>query len=96
MKVLITWEVHQGKLADALAQFSKMTKKEEEALMGKNLKLITRWHDVVRGTGAAVYEAKSIEAVSAYALNWSPLMDLDISLVLDDEETKALGKKRKK
>ena len=93
MKVLITWEIHEGKLADTLALFAKMTKKQEQALMGKKLKLIGRWHDLVRGTGVAVYETDSVEAISAYSLKWSEHMDLDISLVLDDEETKALGKK---
>ena len=91
MKVMITWEVHEGKLANTLDLFSKMTKEQEEALMGPKLKLIGRWHDLVRGTGVAIYESDSVEAVSAYSMKWSPHMDLDIALVLDDEETKAMG-----
>jgi hypothetical protein len=91
MKVMITWQLHEGKLHDILGAFAAMTAEEEQALMG-GMKLIGRWHDVVRGSGAAVYEADSAADVSAYALQWNEHMDLDISVVLDDEETKALGK----
>ena len=92
MKFLITWQMHEGKLHDTLALFTEMPPEQEEALMGDNLKLITRWHDVVRGTGVAVYEADTAEAISAYALNWNRSMDLDISVVVDDEETRKIGK----
>ena len=92
MKVLITWQLHEGKLHDILGAFAEMTAEEETSLMG-NMKLIGRWHDVVRGSGAAVYETDRAEDVSAYALQWNEHMDLDISIVLDDAETKALGKK---
>ena len=91
MKVLITWQLHEGKFAEILSHFSHMTAEEEQALMGDNMKLIGRWHDLVRGTGAAVYETDSVEAVSAYSLHWNSHMDLDISIVLDDAETKAVG-----
>ena len=93
MKFLITWQMHEGKLHDTLALFSQMTVKQEKEMMGKNLKLISRWHDVVRGSGVAVYEAESAEAISAYSLNWSRVMDLDITVVVDDETARSLGRK---
>lgn len=92
MKVLITWQLHEGKLHDILGAFAEMTAAEEKTIMG-DMKLIGRWHDVVRGSGAAVYETNDAEAVSAYALQWNEHMDLDISIVLNDDEAKALGKK---
>ena len=92
MKILITWQLHPGKLHDIMGAFSQMSAEEEQSLMG-NMKLIGRWHDVVRGSGAAIYEADSAEDVSAYAMNWNEHMDLDISVVLDDAECKALGQK---
>lgn len=92
MKFLITWQLHSETHHDTLDLFSKMTAEQEQALMG-DMKLIGRWHDVIRGTGAAVYEAESAEVVSAYSLRWNKYMDLDVSIVLDDEETKELGKK---
>jgi len=69
MKFLVTWRLHEGKLHDTLAIFAKMTKKQKASLMGGNVSLIGRWHDLVRGKGAMVCEAESAEAISAYALN---------------------------
>jgi hypothetical protein len=92
MKIMITWQLHPGKFHDILELFSNMEASEEQSFMGK-MKLIGRWHDVVRGSGAAVYEADSAEDISAYALRWNEHMDLDISVVLDDVECKAVGKK---
>ena len=92
MKFLITWQVHEGKLHDTLSMFSQMNEDQEQAMMGGDIKLVTRWHDLVRGSGIAVFEAESAEALSAYSLNWNRVMDLDISLVIDDEGARAIGK----
>ena len=93
MKFLITWQMHEGKLHDTLSMFSQMNDDQEQAMMGGDIKLVTRWHDLVRGSGIAVYEAESAEALSAYSLNWNRVMDLDIYLVVDDEGARAIGKK---
>lgn len=92
MKFLITWQIHEGKLHDTLTLFSQMSGQQEQALMTGGVRLLGRWHDLVRGTGAAIFEADNVEALSAYALNWNRFMDLDISAVVDDAGAKALGK----
>ncbi len=84
MKFLITWKIHEGKIQNTLSLFAQMSAAQEQSLMGEGVELIGRWHDLVRGTGAAIYEADSAEALSAYSLNWSQSMDLDISMVVDD------------
>jgi len=91
MKFLVTWQVHEGQLHDTLAMFSQMTAEQEESLMGGNVKLISRWHDLIRGTGAAVFEADTAEAISSYSLNWNRFMDLDISVVVDDAGAREIG-----
>src|SRR5258705_13641220 len=96
MKFMITWQFHPGKLADGLAHFSQMTKEQDEQDRGASIKLIGRWHDLARGRGVAICESDSAEAVSNWALNWNSILDVDVALVLDDEETRALGKKRAK
>jgi hypothetical protein len=92
MKIMLTWELHPGRLQEALEIFSNMKPDEEAVLMG-SVTLIGRWHDPVRGRGAAIYEADSAEDIAAYALQWNDKMDLDISIVLDDAETRALGRR---
>jgi hypothetical protein len=59
--------------------------------MGDDVQMVGRWHDLTRGQGVAIFESDSAEALSKYALNWNRYMDMDISLVVDDEEAKALG-----
>jgi len=44
--------------------------------------------------GVAIFESDSAEAISNWALNWNEVLDLEISPVLDDAETRTLGKKR--
>src|SRR5664279_2152628 len=92
MKFMITWQMHPGMLQDTLARFSKMTAKQDEALAGDHLKLIGRWHDLPRGRGVAIFESDSAEALSKYALAWNAVMDLDVAVVLDDDEARALGR----
>lgn len=92
MKFLVTWQIHEGKLHDTLALFSQMSAEQERGLMSGNLKLIGRWHNVAGGNGAAVFETDSAETLLAYSLNWNRYMDLDVTPVTDDEETRALGR----
>lgn len=92
MKFMLTWKFHPGKLQEALAKFSELTPEQDQAMMGKDTKLIGRWHNLVRGTGVCIVESNSAEAVSRYALYWNAGMDLETAVVLDDAETRALGK----
>ena len=91
MKFLVTWEIHPGKIHGALDYFSQLTDEQEAENMGKDLKLIGRWHDLVSGSGVAIFETDSLQAVNAYALKWNENMDIQVTPVLDDEEAKALG-----
>ena len=96
MKFMINWQLRPGQLYDALSQFSQMTPEQDQADHGSDGKLIGRWHDLLRGRGVTICESDSAEAVSNWALNWNSIMDLDVAVVLDDNETRALGKKRMK
>ena len=49
-----------------------------------------------RGRGVVICESESAEAVANWALNWNSLLDADVVPVLDDNETRALGKSREK
>lgn len=91
MTFLITWRFHQGKLHDTLSLFSQMTQEQDDALMGDHVRLIGRWHDLIGGKGVAIFEADSADAIAAYALHWNQHMDLDIAVVTNDEQTRAIG-----
>jgi hypothetical protein len=96
MKFMITWQFHQGKLREGLSQFSKMTPAQDAEDRGSRIKQIGRWHDLARGRGVVICESDSAEAVANWALNWNSILDVDVASVLDDDETRALGKSREK
>ncbi|ELR66685.1 hypothetical protein C942_04383 [Photobacterium marinum] len=91
MTFLITWQLHQGKLHPTLAHFSQLTEQQDQEMMGDDIKMIGRWHDLVSGTGIAICESDNIEAVTAYALRWNNEMDITLQVVVDDEQARALG-----
>lgn len=93
MKFLVTWRVHDQHRGDALKAFSAMTEADEQADLG-SVKLIGRWHDVVSFTGVAVCESDDAAAVANWLLNWNTILDAEVTPVLDDEETRALGRAR--
>ena len=94
MKFLLTWKFEPGTIHAALAKFSEMTAADDLADHGEEVKLIGRWHDLPNCSGVAVVESQSASALANWALNWNAVTDLDFSPVLDDEETRALGKAR--
>ncbi|MEO7087465.1 MAG: DUF3303 family protein [Bacteroidia bacterium] len=95
MKFMLSWRLHTEKRHDALKGFSKMTAADDKADFGKNIRLIGRWHDLAGGTGVAIIESDDPVAMANYALNWNTVLDATVTPVLDDEETRKLGKSRK-
>ena len=94
MKLMVTWQMHPGKLSETLGVFSGMTQAQDNAMMGDSVELIGRWHDLARGRGAAIFQTENAEAFSNYAMKWNGVMDIDVAVVLDDEETRALGRQQ--
>ena len=91
MKILVNWKTHEGRLHDALAVFSQLEDKDDQERMGA-MKLLGRWHDLARGTGTAVFETECASALASYALQWNRFMDIQVSVVLDDDEAREVGR----
>ena len=94
MKFLVTWRVHDEHRHEALKAFSSMTPEDDEADTGDAVTLIGRWHDVVGFTGVAICEADDMSAVAHWLLNWNSILDAEVTPVLDDAETRAVGRAR--
>jgi len=92
MKFMLTWKVHENKRHEALAQFSKMTDDDDKADLGNNIKRIGRWHDVQGFTGVEIFETDDPKAIANHSLNWNGLIDILVTPVLDDEETREIGR----
>jgi len=94
MKFLVTWRVHDEHRHDALKAFSEMSAEEDRADLGDSVNLIGRWHDLVGFTGVAICESDDAGAVANWLLNWNTILDAEVTPVLDDDETRAIGRAR--
>ena len=91
MKFMVNWSVSHEQWLDILNVFSSMTP-EQRADVGDDVTMIGRWHDTNSRSGVAIMETTDLAALNRYLGKWNPFMDLDVSPVLDDEETAALAK----
>ena len=88
MKFMVQWSVHEESRHEALKAFSKMTLTEELGEYANKMKFIGRWHDVVGMTGVGIIETDDINAINGWLLKWNSIVDVSVTPVLDDEETK--------
>ena len=93
MKFMISWVCHPEKRQEAYKTFAQMSDADDEADRG-GVKLIGRWHDLGAAAGVAICESDDLGAVQAWALNWNSVLDPEITPVLDDDEAKAVVKKK--
>jgi hypothetical protein len=89
MKYMIQWRVHEDKRHETLKIFSSMAAGDEDMA---GVKLIGRWHDAISFTGVAIAETDDPKALTKWLLNWNSVIDIEAVPVLDDEETRALGR----
>ncbi len=57
-----------------------------------DLDVTGRWHDVIGFTGVAIVETDDPKKLSMWLLNWNNICDIEAVPVLDDEETRELGR----
>ncbi len=96
MKFMMTWRIHEDQRHEALKGFSQMSPEDDQADYGDKIKLIGRWHDIAGFTGVAIFETEDAHALANWALNWNQILDAHVVPVLDDKETREIGKKRTK
>lgn len=93
MKYMMHWSSDPETRHDAYKTFGQMSDADDQA-DHPGVTLIGRWHDVVAGGGVLICESDSLSDVQAWALNWNGILDLDITPVVDDDECKAMLKKK--
>ncbi len=93
MKFMVTWKVHEDKRHEALKTFSAMSDDDDSRDLG-GVRLIGRWHDIIGFTGVAIAETDDPKALSDWLLNWNGVIDVQSVPVLDDNETRELGRQR--
>ena len=93
MKYMMHWSSDPETRHDVYKTFGQMSDADDQA-DHPGVTLIGRWHDVVAGGGVLICESDSLSDVQAWALNWNGILDLDITPVVDDDECKAMLKKK--
>ena len=86
MKFMVNWMIDQDKWMPILEKWSRMTP-AERADAGEGVKIIGRWHDMANRSGVLIVEASDAAAIMHYVGQWNPHMDMEVSPVLDDEES---------
>jgi len=94
MKFMVSWRVHPEKRQAVFGAFAQMTAADDQKDMGDKVKLIGRWHDLSQFTGVAICESDDAQAVASWALNWNSVLDIQTVVVLNDEEARAVGRKK--
>ncbi len=93
MKFLLTWSGEVDKRHEAYETFAKMSD-ADDAADHPGVTLVGRWHDITAGQGALVCESDDLAAVQSWTFNWNGVLDLEIRPVLDDNECKAMLRKK--
>ena len=94
MKFMLSWRIHPEKRQSAFTAFSQMTPEDDLKDRGSKIKLLGRWHDLSDFSGVAICETDDPQALASWALNWNNVLDVKTVMVLDDEEARAVGKKK--
>lgn len=92
MKFMITydWSPDAATRAKGFARFKKTG-----AATPKGVKLLGRWTRADFSGGYEIVEADDAKSLGAFALEWSDLMDLSISPIIEDSELAELIRKVK-
>lgn len=91
MKFMVQWSIDQDKWLPILEQWASLTP-EERADSGEGVTTIGRWHDTGGRTGVAIFETDDLGALNLYLSQWNAHMELDVTPVVDDEESAALAR----
>jgi hypothetical protein len=88
MKFMINWNIPEDKWLPVLKKWISMSP-QERANTGDGVKMIGRWLDMAGRTGVLIVESNDLAAVHRYVGQWNPYMDIDLTPVVDDEESAA-------
>jgi hypothetical protein len=86
MKFRITWSISEDKWLPVLKKWVSMSP-QERANTGDGVKMIGRWFDMAGRTGVLIVESNDLAAVHRYIGKWNPYMNIDLTPVVDDEES---------
>mgnify|MGYP001969047694 FL=1 len=82
----IHWNIFASAKKNCGTYFSTMNEQDDQVDTGKNIKMLGRWHASGKGEGWCVAEAPTYADVANWLYNWSPMCDINVEAVVDDDE----------
>jgi Protein of unknown function (DUF3303) len=92
MKFMTNWSIQQDKWLPVLKKWTSMSPQERANDAGDGVKMIGRWHDMTGRTGVVIAESNDLAAVQRWIGRWNPHLDTELTPVVDDEESAAIGR----
>ncbi len=80
MKLMTTWSVKSGAIHEAVSRFLA-----GQGAPGEGVTLLGRWHSIDLSIGFSLYESDDPGALYRSAARWSDVMDLQTSVVVEDD-----------
>jgi len=88
---MINWSIGEDKWLPVLKKWVSMSP-QERANTGDGVKMIGRWIDMAGRTGVLIVESNDLAAVHRFIGQWNPYMDIDLTPVVDDEESAVISR----
>ena len=92
MKFRVNWSIQQDKWLPVMKRWSLMSPQERANEFPAGGKLLGRWHDMTGRTGVLIVESNDLAAVQLWIGKWNPYLDVDLTPVVDDEESAAIAR----
>ena len=84
MLFLIEWTIPSQNRIECWNNFGNMTPGDDLLDTGDLIQIIGRWHHINGCGGVCICSTDNSEAFNSWMLNWSPLCDIKISPVVND------------
>jgi Protein of unknown function (DUF3303) len=92
MKFRVNWSIQQDKWLPVMKRWSSMSPQERSNNIPAGAKLLGRWHDMTGRTGVVIIDSDDLAAVHRWLGQWNPYLDVDLTPVVDDEESAAIAR----
>jgi hypothetical protein len=91
MKFMMNWRIPEDKWLPVLKKWTSMSP-QERGNTGEGVKMMGPWIDMAGRTGVLIVESNDLAAVHRYVGLWNPYMDIDLTPVVDDEESATISR----
>ena len=90
MHFLISWHIKSPNRVQCWNAFGNMTPEDDLKDAGEHIKVHGRWHKLGGSGGVCIVECSDINALNSFMMNWSPICEITVDPVVNDEDSRAV------